>query len=164
MSSFIVDIDTSQIDKALDSVDVKMKKNTIPIKLQNKVNQQVVKQQKKEYKTNHDPNFRNEVARSKNELPILNNFHYGKTKDLSGTYISNRTFYALFIEKGAELKPRNAEYLTFKINGEFKKIKSAKIEAKPFFYNIASKIWNSSEAESIMNVEIQKQLDKAFNA
>ena len=162
MANFEVDVDTSQVAEALNSVDFKMQSGTIPVKLQNKVNSFVVKAQKKKYKSLHDPKNVNEYARSKNEIPILKNFHYGKTKDKNGTYISDRTFYTRFTEKGANIIPRKEKYLTFKYGGSYHKVKSATINAKPFFYNTADEIWNSQQANEIMNTEMQKQLDKYF--
>jgi len=46
-------------------------------------------------------------------------------------------FYALFVEKGTHITPKKSDYLTFKINGEWKKVKSAGQRPQPFFYPTA---------------------------
>lgn len=157
-SNFTIEVDTSEVEAALDSVDMKMP--NISLKMQMAVNREVVKKQKATYKSLHDPKNTSEYKGVK--IPsILSNFHTGNCKDKSGTYIANRTYYARFIEKGANIKAHE-DYLCFKINGEFKKVKSVAIPAEPFFYNVANEIWGSSKSEQIMNDKMQKELDKIW--
>lgn len=44
--------------------------------------------------------------------------------------------YAKMVEYGTSIKPKNKEYLMFKIDGEWKKVKSASSRARPFFKQI----------------------------
>ena len=41
-------------------------------------------------------------------------------------------YYAKFIEYGADIKPKNKEYLTFKVNGQWVKVKNVKTRPRPF--------------------------------
>jgi hypothetical protein len=72
-------------------------------------------------------------------------------------------WYGSFIEKGATRTARNAKYLTFKINGEWKKVASTTSPPKPFLrpvfddYFIAN---NGAKARKIMDEKLQKELDK----
>jgi len=49
----------------------------------------------------------------------------------------SNAWYALFVEKGTRIEAKKADYLMFKINGEWKKVKSSGQTAKPFFYPVA---------------------------
>ena len=161
MANFEVDVDTSQVEKVINSVDFKMRSGALPAKLENKVNQKIVKAQKSKYVSLHDKNNMNDFSRAAKQPSILRNFHIGKMK-AGGTYISCRSFWAGWLEHGASIVPRKEKYCTFVYKGKFHKVNAMVIQAKPFFYNTAEEIWNSQQANEIMNTEMQKQLDKYF--
>jgi len=163
MANFVVDVDTSQVAEALNSVEFKMQSGKIPTYLENKVNTKIVKAQKSKYVSEHDKANLNEYSRTFNQPRILQNFHYGKLKNGSGTYISNRSFWSKWLEYGAEIKPRHKAFCTFVYGGKFHKVHSMTIKAKPFFYNVADEIWNSSLATDTVNKEMQALIDRYCN-
>jgi hypothetical protein len=73
-------------------------------------------------------------------------------------------WYSNIVENGANIKPKKAKYLTFKINGEWKKVSSVNVRARPFMKPVIDEyFWNQSskgykrlteELEKIVNEEI----------
>jgi hypothetical protein len=45
-------------------------------------------------------------------------------------------YYANMVESGANIEAKNKEYLIFKINGNWVKVKSVKVQTQPFFWNV----------------------------
>ena len=48
----------------------------------------------------------------------------------------SNVWYSNIREHGATIQAKNADYLTFKINGEWKKVKSVRTPAQPFMKNV----------------------------
>jgi hypothetical protein len=48
------------------------------------------------------------------------------------TLNKSNVWYARMVEKDRNIKPKKAKYLTFKINGEWKKVSSVHIKGRPF--------------------------------
>jgi hypothetical protein len=49
--------------------------------------------------------------------------------------------YARFVEKGGDIKPKKGKYLTFKINGEWKKVSSVRVRPRPFMTPAFEDYW-----------------------
>ena len=160
MANFEVDVDTSQVEQVINSVDFKMRSGVIPARLENKVNNRIVKAQKSKYVSLHDKNNMNSFSRAAKQPSILRNFHYGKLKNGTGTYISNRSFWVGWLEHGALIVPRKEKYCTFVYKGKFHKVNTMVLKAKPIFYNTAEEIWNSTLATDVMNKEMQAIIDR----
>jgi hypothetical protein len=48
------------------------------------------------------------------------------------TLTKPNVYYARFVEKERNIQPKKAKYLTFKINGEWKKVSSVRVPGRPF--------------------------------
>jgi hypothetical protein len=68
------------------------------------------------------------------------------TRDSLKKYRSD-AYYSLFIEKGANIKPKNKKYLTFKINGEWKKVSAARIRPRPFMGPVFDEYWEGENSK-----------------
>jgi hypothetical protein len=68
------------------------------------------------------------------------------TRDKLNEYKSD-AYYSLFIEKGANIKPKNKKYLTFKINGEWKKVTAARIRPRPFMGPVFDEYWEGENSK-----------------
>ena len=72
---------------------------------------------------------------------LLNSIKFIVNKDISAlTTRKNLTkggvYYAKMVEYGANITAKRKEYLTFKIDGEWKKVKSVRVMARPFFMQV----------------------------
>jgi hypothetical protein len=56
-------------------------------------------------------------------------------------------YYARFVEGGADIKAKKGKYLTFKINGEWKKVPSVKIRPRPFMKPVFESYWGGENAK-----------------
>jgi hypothetical protein len=70
-------------------------------------------------------------------------------------------YYARFVEKGAEIKPKKGKYLTFKIDGEWKKVESVKIKPRPFMTPTFDEYWNGPNAKGY--IAMADALEKKMN-
>jgi hypothetical protein len=82
------------------------------------------------------------VAESKSRAPrrtgrLFNSINFIATND--GGILTTRkninksnVYYARMVEKDRNIKPKKAKYLTFKINGEWKKVSSVHVRGRPF--------------------------------
>jgi hypothetical protein len=56
-------------------------------------------------------------------------------------------YYARFVEGGADIKAKRGKYLTFKINGEWKKVPSVKIRPRPFMAPVFNEYWEGDNGK-----------------
>jgi hypothetical protein len=56
-------------------------------------------------------------------------------------------YYARFVEKERNIQPKKAKYLTFKINGEWKKVPSVRIMARPFMTPVFNEYWEGENSK-----------------
>jgi hypothetical protein len=68
------------------------------------------------------------------------------TRDSLKKYKSS-AYYSLFVEKGANIKPRNKKYLRFKINGEWKRVESVKLKPRPFMGPVFDEYWDGEHSK-----------------
>jgi hypothetical protein len=63
------------------------------------------------------------------------------------TLNKSNVFYARFVEKGADIKAKKGKYLTFKIDGEWKKVPSVKTRPRPFMTPVFDEYWESENGK-----------------
>lgn len=162
------DIDIKKIEKALK--DTKLKIDTVIIKMQRAVNKEVIKSAKARFKAQFDvnnhssytmtsPNAENRAG--KNAQPILKSFKNIRSKKEKRTsWILNRSYYANWLENGADIKAKNKKYLRFKVKGEWKTCESVTIPARPFVKPAVNEFWQGSKHVEIQEKILQKELEK----
>jgi hypothetical protein len=83
------------------------------------------------------------------------------TKQKLGT---NSGWYSRMVEEGHTSQVKdNDKYLTFKINGEWKKVKSVRVAPRPFMKPPFNEYWvknDGAKATAIIKGLLQKELDK----
>lgn len=80
---------------------------------------------KKSFGTSGKPKVRTGALRRSIQGRVVNNTE-GR--------IGSNLIYAPVMEFGALIKARRAKYLTFKVDGQWRKVKQVTIPARPFFY------------------------------
>ncbi|UTC86871.1 hypothetical protein [Treponema denticola] len=149
-----IDIDKKQFEKQLGDMDIKMP--SIAKKMMNKVNTLIKKEARKTMRAR-------KFDKSK-ETGIYKNLYSISKKNFEAIVgIKKIAFYSVFVERGAHIKVKNSEYLTFKINDKFVRVKSVTIQAKPFLKPAIDMFWNTGKANKEMEAVFQKELDKLFN-
>jgi len=83
-----------------------------------------------------------------------------KSKNDFTLYITAGAHYATTHEKGAVIEAKDSKYLTFQIGDEWKKVKSVTIPQRQFLWPVISEYFTTRKAESIMDAELQRQLEK----
>jgi hypothetical protein len=70
--------------------------------------------------------------------------------------------YARFVEKGADIKAKKGKYLTFKINGEWKKVPSVKVRPRPFMTPVFEEYWEGENAKGYkaLSNALQKKMNE----
>jgi hypothetical protein len=56
-------------------------------------------------------------------------------------------YYARFVEKDRYIKPKKGKYLTFKINGEWKRVESVHTRGRPFMTPVFNEYWEGQNAK-----------------
>jgi HK97 gp10 family phage protein len=72
-------------------------------------------------------------------------------------------WYANFLEKGATRTAKNGKYLTFKINGEWKKARSTTVPPRPFLRPTFDSYFvnnGGEKARKIMDDKLQQEISK----
>lgn len=161
-------IDTKEVEKAIEGTTLNLTR--IIQRMSAAVNKEVIKAAKRNYSSmfnsaNH--NFRYP------DKSILKGFKQGEQRGNYNralvkaggvnvdSYVMNKVFYALFLEHGADIQPRDPEkYLEFKINGEFKKVKSVHLPASEFTLKALNEYWNTNKYQPIAEKQLQIELAK----
>jgi hypothetical protein len=68
--------------------------------------------------------------------------------------------YGYVQSAGATIKPKNKPYLTFQINGKWKKMKEVRVPAKNFMEEPANKYLKSTAIKQDIDKYLQKKLDQ----
>jgi hypothetical protein len=63
------------------------------------------------------------------------------------TLNKSNVWYARMVEKDRNIKPKNAKYLTFKINGEWKKVSSVHVRGRPFMTPTFNEYWEGANSK-----------------
>jgi hypothetical protein len=59
----------------------------------------------------------------------------------------SNVYYARFVERGADIKAKKGKYLTFKINGEWKKVPSVRVRPRPFMEPVFEEYFGSDSGK-----------------
>jgi hypothetical protein len=73
----------------------------------------------------------------------------------------SNVYYARFVEGGANIKAKKGKYLTFKINGEWKKVPSVNIRPRPFMKPVFNEYWEGENAKGYraLSDALQKKME-----
>lgn len=167
MAQNFIYVDSKSVEKAIK--DTKLKLPSIVVRLQKKVNQQVIKSAKARFRSQFNVNNHNNYTLTnanatnnagKNAQPILKTFKNTKSKkEKMTTWVLNNSYYANWLETGVTINAKE-KYLTFKVGGEWRKAKSVTIPARPFVKPAIDEFWNSGKQKEIQEKELQKILEK----
>jgi hypothetical protein len=71
-------------------------------------------------------------------------------------------YYARFVEKGADIKAKDGKYLTFKIDGEWKKVSSVRIRPRPFMEPVFNEYWEgeNSKGYKLLADALRKKMEE----
>jgi hypothetical protein len=71
-------------------------------------------------------------------------------------------YYARFVEGGANIKAKKGKYLTFRINGEWKKVPSVNIRPRPFMKPVFDEYWEGENAKcyKALSDALQKKMSE----
>jgi hypothetical protein len=78
------------------------------------------------------------------------------------TLNKSNVYYARFVEKAKNIKPKKGKYLTFKINGEWKKVESVQTRARPFMTPVFEEYWEgtNSKGYKALASALQKKMEE----
>jgi lysophospholipase L1-like esterase len=81
------------------------------------------------------------------------------------TLNKSNVWYARMVEKDRNIKPKKAKYLTFKINGEWKKVSSIRVRGRPFMTPVFDEYWEGPNAKGYKALAdaLQKKLEDVLN-
>lgn len=151
-------IDEDEVRKKLEGTTLKVSQTLF--KMQTAVNRVVIKKAKANFASRFSSKPQNSYVLNGELKKLSANFKSMKNKRIKGaTQIKNLSFYSKFLEFGANITAKNGKYLTFKVNGEWKKVESVSLPAKPFLGPAVKEVWNSAEAKKIQEQVLQKVLD-----
>jgi hypothetical protein len=71
-------------------------------------------------------------------------------------------YYARFVENGAEIKAKKGKYLTFKVNGEWKKVESVRVRARPFMKPVFEEYFESESGKGyqLLAAALEKKMEE----
>jgi hypothetical protein len=152
-----IKIDDKEVAKKLTGTTLKMQ--SIAKKIQTAVNREVLKKAKSNAKTQFKT--KNNNPDDLHNPSIFKTFRKWNAKRKPFiSYVAARTLHAAVMENGAVISAKNGKYLTFKINGQWVKVKSVTIPARPYLAPAVSDVWNSNTAKEIMEQVLDKELKK----
>lgn len=129
-------------------------------KMQTAVNRLAIKKAKQNFTSRFSTKPQNKYVLKGELKKLTSNFKSMKNKKVKGgTQIKNLSYYAKFLEFSAEIHAKKGKYLTFKVNGQWKKVQSVTLPAKPFLGPAVKEVWNSAEAKRVQEQVLQKALD-----
>jgi hypothetical protein len=77
------------------------------------------------------------------------------------TLNKSNVYYARFVESERNIKPKKGKYLTFKINGEWKKVPSVHVRGRPFMTPVFEDYFGSENGKGYQ--ALAKALQKKMN-
>ena len=87
---------------------------------------------------------------------------YGIRRSESHAVVAAPRYISEILERGGTIKTKKAKYLTFKVNGEWKKVKSVNIPAKKWFTSAIGNFEESGVFKAAIDKGIEKVIKK-FN-
>jgi hypothetical protein len=100
------------------------------------------------------------TGRLRNAIKFLP-FDGGGALTTRKTLNKSNVWYARMVESGANIKPKKGKYLTFKINGEWKKVSSVQTRPNPFGKEVFNEYWNGTNSKGYQ--ELSKALEQKIN-
>jgi hypothetical protein len=141
-----IDIDEKDFRKRINELDLSM--NSIARRMMSQVSSKIRRDSRR--KERSQTNRTGELAKA---------IGYKANNDFTAV-IYARKFYASFIENGVQVVlPKKRKYLTFQIDGQWKKVESVSISPKPFLKPVIDDYFGSNKAVEIMNEVLQKALE-----
>jgi hypothetical protein len=72
--------------------------------------------------------------------------------------------YANIVEHGADIRAKKEKYLTFKINGEWKKVSSVRVRPRPFMRPVFEEYWQGENAKGYKALAgaLQKKMEESL--
>jgi hypothetical protein len=118
--------------------------------------------------------MRNEVRRKVSSMfkkrtgRLRRSINYWAFDDWSGAVTTkqkakgNSAWYASFLENGTTINAKDGKYLTFKVNGEWKKVKSVTAPSRPFMKPVFESYFGGSgeKAKKLMDKKLQSEIEK----
>lgn len=154
----IIELDYKQLKKELEEFNQQMPNSAKT--LMAAVNKEVVKQFKIQARAR---GYSSHKSKPWGDAGYQRNIQQFSFKDYTGRiFIDSKAFHYRFIEYGARVHPRG-KYLTFKVNGEWKKSRGFILPARPILHPIANSIWGTNKANQIMEQKLQQIMDKQFS-
>jgi hypothetical protein len=160
-TSYTIDIDVKEVEKKLSETSLHVEK--VVKKMLRVANKEVITQAKNNARSLFRT-FNNNDSDNANP-PILKSFsqYVLYRNDSFAAWVHDRTLHAAVMEKGAEIKPINGNYLTLKVNGQWRKVQGVSIPARPFASTAFNGVYKTGKAEELMKAELDKELDKFWN-
>lgn len=98
---------------------------------------------------------------------LLNAIHFIPT-DTGGALTTKKNlnraniWYANIVENGADIKAKKGKYLTFKINGEWKKAPSVRVRPRPFMKPVFEEYWEGTNSKGYKALAdaLQKKMEE----
>jgi hypothetical protein len=90
--------------------------------------------------------FTNRTGRLFNAINFIST-NTGGVLTTRKTLNKSNVWYARMVEKDRNIKPKKGKYLTFKINGEWKKVSSVHVRGRPFMTPIFNDYWEGPNAK-----------------
>jgi hypothetical protein len=104
------------------------------------------------------------TGRLRNSIKFLISKNIGALTTRKSLKKSN-IWYARMVESDRNITPKKGEYLCFKINGEFKKVKSVKVRGQPFMYPVWEDYFGSDSSKGMQKLQeaLMKKIDNELN-
>ncbi len=107
-----------------------------------------------------DKNLKGGLLKKREGL-LLKSLKY-KTKSDFSAVISSNTPYSSTHEVGLTILPKQKKFLTFQIDGEWRKVSSVNIPQRQFLWPIIDEYFTTNRAEKIMDEVLDEALKQIF--
>jgi hypothetical protein len=115
------------------------------------------------------------VSEAKSNAPVRtgklkNAINFQRTNDSAWALTTRKNklkkniYYARFVEGGADIKPRKTKYLTFKINGAWRRVEHVRLRKQPFMENVYNEYFGSESSKGYKELAnaLEKRMNEAF--
>lgn len=154
-----VEVDTKALESELRQFDEQMP--NIARKLMRAVNAEAKKEIKREARNR---GYKSHVEKAFGDAGYTKNLKSFADKGYKAKIMfAQNAFHYRFIESGAYVRPLHKKYLIFQYKGQWFKVKSFVLPAKPLLCPIAAKYWETNKGSEIMEKVFQKEMDKYFS-
>ena len=158
MADFDIKLEEEHIAEKLEGTTLKIK--SILKKCLSAANAQVLKEAKQNIKKNFSTQNNENDEHNPPLLKSLKKWNT-KRKDFS-SYVASRSLHGAVMEKGVDIRAKGDGWLTFKVNGEWKRVKAVSIPARPFLRPAVDAVYSTEKYKEIFNKIIDRELAKYF--